>query len=122
MNSRVSVLERVSPWIRAEHLDIRSAPILVFARGGLHQSLQSLFRGRVSVQVDMEPFERILQLRDIGHGCADFGVVGCADELGNDGCGQNTENDDHHHDFDQGESARPFLEQTLFHTIILPFL
>ena len=65
--------------------------------------------------------KRDFKLGDVGLGRADLRVVGRSHELGDDGRGENAENDDHDHDFDQRESRRFFLKQR-FHFISCPFV
>jgi len=121
MGSRISVLEGVSPRIWAEPVDIRATPFLIFARGRFHEHFQSFFGGGVSVHVYVEPFQSGLQRSYAGFGSADLGVVFCGHELRDDGRRQNAEDDDHHHDLDQGESTPSFSNQRFFHSILYWF-
>ena len=106
MGSWVSVLEGVSPGIGAQPVDVRATPFLIFARWRFHERFQSFFGGGVSVHVYVESFQSRLQRRYAGFGSANLGVVFRGHELGDNGCRQNAEDNDDHHDLDQGAGAR----------------
>jgi hypothetical protein len=59
--------------------------------------------------VDVKAFEGQLQFGHVGLGGTDFGVVGGADELRDDGGGQNADDDHHDHDLDEGKSVGALL-------------
>src|SRR5207249_3547688 len=70
------------------------------------KGLQAFLGRGMPIEMDVKQFQGGLQSGDVGLGGVDFRLLGRADELRNDGSGQNTENDDDHHDFDQSESGQ----------------
>src|SRR5207247_3374925 len=56
MHAGSSVLVRVSPRVRTEHLDVRAAPSFLIARRSFHEHLQSFIGRGVAVHVDVAPF------------------------------------------------------------------
>ena len=60
--------------------------------------------------MNIEPFQRRLEFRDVTFGGAHSGIVFCSHELRND-CGRKNPNDRHHdHDLDKRESFQPALQ------------
>src|SRR5438876_3097967 len=98
MNARALVLVLVPPRIGTQHFDIGSAPLLFFTSGRLDQDLQTFFAGWVAVEMDVKAPHRALQLSHAAFGGADLRVHGGADELRNNGGGDDPNHDHHDHD------------------------
>ena len=58
--------------------------------------------------------ERLHQVADIGLGGGDLGVVCPVQHIGHDERSQHTDDEQHHHQFDEGEAALEGLEKRCF--------
>ncbi len=81
-------------------------------RGLDDQRLQALLGRGVALVVQAVELERLHDVGDVGAGRRAAGVVGAVQHVGHDEGGQHTDDDQHHHQLDQGETPRHSLLQT----------
>src|SRR5690606_17132849 len=73
--------------------------------GALHQRLQALLAGGVDVVVELVDLQRRLDAIEVGKDGAGARHVGLADELRRNDAHEQSEDDQHHQQFDQAETA-----------------
>ncbi|VTR65123.1 hypothetical protein DESC_290193 [Desulfosarcina cetonica] len=110
MGARTQIDKIIAPRIAGDlaFLQITAfTPVFGNVTGGgrLDQCLQSLLGGGVCAVVQLVEFERRADAFDL-HACLyPFGLLGTAHDARNDQAGKDAENDNDHHQFDQGEPA-----------------
>src|SRR5580704_17231595 len=98
---------RGSPWILRQALDIAATFVVGrYAAVGRrrHQRAQSLVGGGVVAVVEVVAIERGLDLCEVGLRLGPLGLVGGAAETLNDDRREQAQNQNNHHDFNQGET------------------
>src|SRR5512147_2869781 len=108
--ARVQVLIGVAPGIFGYRTALQVAALFPvhryrFGRRFGDQRLQALFRRRIAPVVEPVELERLHDRGNVLPRRGDTGVIGAADDPWDDQRGQDPENRDHDHDFDQRESA-----------------
>src|ERR1022692_1313974 len=116
MRSGAAILIGMVPRIVTKLLDVWAAPFLgVVARWRINEDFQAFIGGGVAIHVDVKSFNGRFEFGDVRLGGTDLGLLAQAHDLRNNRRGQNAEDHDDHHEFNQRESLRAFFYAMSFH-------
>jgi general secretion pathway protein C len=107
LQARIGVEVRPAPRVIGKFVDVGlpARRYRAHSRFG-DQGLQPLFRARVALVVEFVKFKRLHQVVHVGVCRRDARVVGAIEHVGNNQRGEHADDDEHHHEFNQGEAAR----------------
>ncbi|MPM90497.1 hypothetical protein SDC9_137618 [bioreactor metagenome] len=97
---------RIAPGVIGQLFQV-GLPVLRSGAGGWfgHQRLQALFGRWIALVVEAVELERLVDIGDIGLGRGHARIVGAVQHIGHDKRCQHANDDQHHHQLDQGEAA-----------------
>ena len=106
LHPRVEVLVGTTPGVVGELVQV-GLPVRGGRPGGglAYQGLQALLARGEALVVELVELERLHQVVDVGARGGGARVVGAIEHIGHDQRTQHPDDDQHHHEFDQGEAA-----------------